>query len=120
MQDTLNVKMNEYLPLRDVVFNTLRQAFPISQAEINHFSSNTENIKKSIETYYQLFWRRIKLDFPGTSSLEHEGYLWKKGSGITKSWQRRYGIYVHLYLQSNSRWRWRCIYGDEQSKYGFQ
>ena len=26
MQDTLNVKMNEYLPLRDVVFNTLRQA----------------------------------------------------------------------------------------------
>lgn len=26
MQDTLNVNMNEYLPLRDVVFNTLRQA----------------------------------------------------------------------------------------------
>ena len=26
MQDTLNVKMNEYLPLRDVVFNTLREA----------------------------------------------------------------------------------------------
>lgn len=26
MQDSLNVNMNEYLPLRDVVFNTLRQA----------------------------------------------------------------------------------------------
>ena len=26
MEDTLRVNMNEYLPLRDVVFNTLRQA----------------------------------------------------------------------------------------------
>ena len=26
MQDSLSVNMNEYLPLRDVVFNTLRQA----------------------------------------------------------------------------------------------
>jgi len=70
----------------------MRQALPISSAEISHFSNNTEIIKKSINTYYELFWRRIRLDFPGSSALEHEGFLWKKGSGITKSWQRRYFV----------------------------
>jgi DNA-binding GntR family transcriptional regulator len=33
MQDSLSVNMNEYLPLRDVVFNTLRQA--ILKGELN-------------------------------------------------------------------------------------
>jgi Arf-GAP/coiled-coil/ANK repeat/PH domain-containing protein len=73
-------------------FNNMRQALPVSLAEINHFSNNTEIIKESINTYYELYWRRIRLQFPGSSALEHEGYLWKRGSGITKSWQRRYFV----------------------------
>lgn len=73
-------------------FNTIRQALPISTSEIVVFDKNTTNYRKSIESYYQLYWRRIRLEFPGTNSLIHEGYLWKKGSGITKSWQRRYFV----------------------------
>lgn len=86
-------------------FNTIRQALPVSLAEISHFSNNTENIKKSITMYYELFWRRIRLDFPGSSALEHEGFLWKKGSGITKSWQRRYFVCkdYKLYYFHNAR-----------------
>ncbi|EAX96541.1 ARF GAP-like zinc finger-containing protein [Trichomonas vaginalis G3] len=73
-------------------FNTIRQALPVSTAEIDVYDKNTAIIRKSIESYYQLYWRRIRLEFPGTNSLIHEGYLWKKGSGITKSWQRRYFV----------------------------
>ena len=34
MENKLKVNMNEYLPLRDVVFNTLRQAILKGQASV--------------------------------------------------------------------------------------
>ena len=35
MDAKFNVTMNEYLPLRDVVFNTLRQAIPVSYTHLD-------------------------------------------------------------------------------------
>ena len=86
-------------------FNTIRQALPVSIAEIQSFSNNSEIMKEAINTYYELYWRRIKLEFPGSTSLEHEGYLWKRGTGITKSWQRRYFVCkdYKLYYYHNAK-----------------
>ena len=86
-------------------FNTIRQALPVSFAEITNFSNNTEIMKESVNTYYELYWRRLKLEFPGSTALEHEGYLWKKGTGITKSWQRRYFVCkdYKLYYYHNAK-----------------
>ena len=73
-------------------FATLRQALPESVNEIQTYINNSENVKKQIDSYYQLYWRRIRLQFPGTDAREQEGYLWKRSSGFPRKWQKRFFV----------------------------
>jgi hypothetical protein len=54
------------------------------------FEKATHNIETSLQGYFSIYVRRFTNVFPGTQTLEHEGLLWKQGSGLTKSWQLRY------------------------------
>ncbi|KAH0789052.1 ARF GAP-like zinc finger-containing protein [Histomonas meleagridis] len=73
-------------------FSNLQLALPVSSDEVNNFEKNTDILGKSLEGYYTLYWKRLKVSFTHTPAINHEGYLWKKGSGFTKSWQKRYFI----------------------------
>lgn len=73
--------------------SVLNLALSDPSSQITNYSDETENLKKSLESLYKVYWRRFDPESQNTSKqLEYEGYLWKKGSGITKSWQKRYFI----------------------------
>ncbi|OHT05524.1 ARF GAP-like zinc finger-containing protein [Tritrichomonas foetus] len=73
-------------------FETLQFAIADLQKQLQKHENETRIQEKSLESVYNVFWKKLKVDFPSTPALEHEGYLWKKGSGFTKSWQKRYFI----------------------------
>jgi Arf-GAP/coiled-coil/ANK repeat/PH domain-containing protein len=56
------------------------------------FTRQTEVLKKSLEGYNRAYVKRFFDTFKGSRALEHQGLLWKKGQGLTKSWQRRYFV----------------------------
>lgn len=71
----------------------LKVALSDPQVYVKDFPEETEIQKKSLESLFKLYWRRLAPESENTANqLEYEGYLWKKGSGITKSWQKRYFI----------------------------
>ncbi|KAH0785964.1 ARF GAP-like zinc finger-containing protein [Histomonas meleagridis] len=74
------------------LFHEIQLSLPTSSSEVKQFEEKTERSSKSLEGYFILFWKRLKLKFTSTPALEHEGYLWKKASGIRKAWQRRYFV----------------------------
>ena len=73
-------------------FVTLQAAFPETLDEISNYKKTTKGLEKSLESLYSLYWKRLKVDFNKSPALQLEGYLWKKGSKFTKSWQKRYFI----------------------------
>lgn len=73
-------------------FANIQQALPITSKEISQFKNQTEILGKSLEGYHGIYWQRLTSKFSSTTSINHEGYLWKKGSGFTKSWAKRYFI----------------------------
>lgn len=73
-------------------FYTLQLALPESTAATKAFEANINIQAKTLEGYFSLYWNRLQKSFPGTTSLEHQGYLWKRGSGFTKSWARRFFV----------------------------
>lgn len=73
--------------------NLLNLALSDPSSQVTNYGEETENLKKSLESLYKVYWHRLDPESPNTTQqLEYEGYLWKKGSGITKSWQKRYFI----------------------------
>lgn len=50
------------------------------------------NDLKILQQQQQLYWAAHKEKFTSTDLVDYEGYLWKKGSGFTKSWRKRYFI----------------------------
>lgn len=89
-------------------FQALQQALPQSQMSIREFSQAIERNGKTLDG---LFTTKV-VNPEGVIAedvTEFEGFLWKKGSGITKSWQRRYFIcknntlaYYHNYEDSKT------------------
>lgn len=73
-------------------FQQLQLSIPESTKSINEYAAQSEPLLSSVIATTDIYWKRLYFTFPGTNSLVHEGYLWKKGSGITKSWRRRYFI----------------------------
>ena len=73
-------------------FSNLQLALPITAKEISQFENQTSKLGKSLEGYYDIYWQRMTSKFSSTQAINHEGYLWKKGSGFTKSWAKRYFI----------------------------
>jgi hypothetical protein len=84
------------------VTQTLQIGLPDATASINDFGRISELQGTSLDKAHEDYSSRLFIAFPGSQGLTHEGWLWKKGSGITKAWQRRYFIcrdyalsYVH-------------------------
>ena len=73
-------------------FQQLQLSIPESTKSINEYAAQSEPLLSSVIATNDIYWKRLYFDFPGTNSLVHEGYLWKRGSGITKSWGRRYFV----------------------------
>lgn len=73
-------------------FQQLQLSLPESTKSINQYASQSLPMLRTEIALCGLYWDRLYSEFPGSDSLVHEGYLWKKGSGITKSWQRRYFV----------------------------
>ena len=73
-------------------FQQLQLSIPESTKSINQYASQSNAMLRTEIALCGLYWDRLYSTFPGSSSLVHEGYLWKKGTGITKSWQRRYFV----------------------------
>jgi hypothetical protein len=55
-----------------------------------HETSETQ--LRSLEGYFRIFRAKFSNSFTGSHALEMEGFLWKRGQGLTKSWQRRYFV----------------------------
>lgn len=73
-------------------FATLQQSFPESTMYIKNYENNMNNDLKILEQQNELYWLTHKEPFLSTDALNYEGYLWKKGSGFTKSWRKRYFV----------------------------
>jgi hypothetical protein len=82
--------------------NQLQSSLPESNTTVSQFSSQTKILGRSLEQAHEAYSSRLHMQFPGSTARQHEGWLWKKGGGITKSWQRRFFVcrdsrlyYVH-------------------------
>ena len=51
---------------------------------------NTFRLSTSLREYFRICLNKTSLRFEGTNALDHEGFLWKKATGLKKSWQKRY------------------------------
>jgi hypothetical protein len=51
-----------------------------------------EQGNKSLEQFFRLWVVKFDQKFSGTNKREHEGLLWKKGTGLAKSWGQRYFV----------------------------
>jgi hypothetical protein len=56
------------------------------------FDGVSAHLRKALEGYNRVYVKKFFDTFSGTRSLELQGFLWKKGQGLTKSWQRRYFV----------------------------
>lgn len=84
-------------------FQALQTAIPASQQSIEEFSTI---VARNGKTLHGLFSAKI-VNPTGIISedvIDYEGYLWKKSTGITKAWNRRYFVckdnvlsYYHKY-----------------------
>jgi hypothetical protein len=86
-------------------FTQLQIAIPASLEAIRRFAAQSEAQRCRLRACHERFWDERRKRFPGTNSLQHEGYLWRKGSGFTKSWLRRYfriTNYKLCYLQDGN------------------
>ena len=79
-------------------FSSLQSSIPDSANEVKHYQESTMNYCKALEGYHALFWQRLHVPFTKTNAIDHEGFLWKKGSGFTKSWRKRYFVCHDGYL----------------------
>jgi hypothetical protein len=48
--------------------------------------------QKSLEQVFRMWVLRFDTKFGSTTKREHEGLLWKKGTGVTHSWAQRYFV----------------------------
>jgi hypothetical protein len=81
------------------LFSSSKESFQAAQRVMTNsrdiektFSVVTEHLTRSLEGYFRIYRQRFETRFPGTRSRTLEGILWKKGQGLTKSWQRRYFV----------------------------
>jgi hypothetical protein len=79
------------------LFASFRETFQAAQSVLpdwnaKEFSTQTQHLQRSLEGYYQLYKKKFADPFPGSPGFDLEGMLWKKGQGLTKSWQRRYFV----------------------------
>jgi hypothetical protein len=70
----------------------LQLSLPDVIKSIEAFRQQTPKLKQRVSFSTTEYWSRLGVRYPGTSALEHEGHLWKRGSGLTKSWARRYFV----------------------------
>lgn len=74
-------------------FKDLLIALSDPSSSFEKYGTETSHLEKSLVSLYKTYWKRLSTQSDNsTDALEYEGYLWKKGSGITKSWQKRYFI----------------------------
>jgi len=71
-------------------FRELQQALPDVSMGIRKFEGKLAFDQNTLEHQILLYDDRMRTKFQSTQAMEIEGFLWKKGTGITKSWQRRY------------------------------
>ena len=90
-------------------FRELQQALPDGSNSIRKFEQKLAIDQNTLNHQILLYHDKMRSKFQQTQAMEIEGYLWKKGSGITKSWQRRYFIckkhelaYYHTAADSNT------------------
>ena len=90
-------------------FRELQQALPDVSNSIRKFEQKLAIDQNTLNHQILLYHDKMRSKFQQTQAMEIEGYLWKKGSGITKSWQRRYFIckkhelaYYHTAADSNT------------------
>jgi hypothetical protein len=70
-------------------FIHLQSSFPESAKTLKNFESQTESMERTLQATCEIFWRRMRIGFPGTQALRHEGWLWKHEGGFA-GWRRRY------------------------------
>lgn len=73
-------------------FATLQLSFPESTKYIKNYENNMNTDLQILKQQHELYWYNQKEAFVATDQLDYEGYLWKKGSGFTKSWRKRYFV----------------------------
>lgn len=91
--DALYLSCHDNVDSSKETLNLLNIALTDPSTQNKNYDEETSNLQKSLESLYKVYWRRLDPESENTThELEYEGYLWKKGSGITKSWQKRYFI----------------------------
>lgn len=78
---------------------------PSVMTEDSEFQTQTTDYESKLNSCLDLYWSRITSKFIPTHERNCEGFLWKKGSGITKSWQKRYFVIKDhkIYYYHNSK-----------------
>ena len=71
-------------------FQIINQAMQDSARIAEGMEENTYRLSTSLREYFRICLNKLSLKFEGTTALDHEGFLWKKATGLKKSWQKRY------------------------------
>jgi hypothetical protein len=71
-------------------FAEMTLALPASIANLADLSCNDRKQMMRLKACHEEMWRCRSNDFRGSTAMVHGGWLWKKGHGITHSWQRRF------------------------------
>jgi hypothetical protein len=71
-------------------FSELTCAIPTVISNLNVLASEDRKQMMRLKACHDEFWRCRNGEFSGSTALSHAGWLWKKGTGITKSWTRRF------------------------------
>lgn len=74
------------------MFQEIQRALPTTVQELKQFQKNTVVISGTLKGMHESYWSRLNTSFLSTTAINHEGYLWKKASGIRKAWQRRFFV----------------------------
>jgi hypothetical protein len=70
----------------------LHSSIPETIAGVSQFESQTAILGSSLKQAHTAYLERLNAEFPGSNAREHEGWLMKRGEGISKSWQRHFFV----------------------------
>jgi hypothetical protein len=68
-------------------FTQIQSSLPESVKSVKLFENQVESLDRTLRATHDFFWRRGHIEFPGTQSFEHEGWLWRRGGGFSR-WHR--------------------------------
>jgi hypothetical protein len=80
------------------LLNSAQTSIQQVDQQILDFSQHSAEMKQRLSSQIPVFWNRLTEPFTRTSLTSIQGYLWKKKSGLSRSWHKRFFIVSNCVL----------------------